>query len=78
MSDELVEVPIEQIAESLKTVNECLQVLGKRLQEVEKYVSELPTPDKTYYKPEAYEEYMNLKENFDEVYRRLGEIENGM
>jgi hypothetical protein len=78
MNDELVEVPVEKIGESLKTINECLQVLGKRLQEVEKYVSELPTPDKTYYKPEAYEEYMNLKENFDEIYKRLGKIEDGM
>lgn len=78
MNDELVEVSVEKIGESLKTINECLQLLGKRLQEVEKYVSELPTPDKTYYKPEGYEDYLNLKENFDEIYKRLGKIEDGM
>jgi hypothetical protein len=78
MSEELVEVSAEQIALSLKNINECLLVLGKRLQEVERYMSELPTPAKTYYKPEGYEDYLNLKENFDEIYRRIRELENGV
>jgi|TARA_B100002019_G_scaffold206869_1_gene179614 hypothetical protein len=78
MSEELVEVPINQIGESLTNINECLRRLGKRLQDVEKYVSELPTPDKTYYKPEGYEDYLNLKQNYDEIYRRLRELEDGV
>ena len=78
MSEELVEVSAEQIALSLKNINECLLVLGKRLQEVERYMSELPTPAKTFYKPEGYEDYLNLKENFDEIYRRIRELENGV
>tara|TARA_R100000005_G_scaffold87334_1_gene56547 strand:- start:495 stop:731 length:237 start_codon:yes stop_codon:yes gene_type:complete len=78
MSEELVEVSAEQIALSLKNINECLIALGKRLQEVEKYMTELPTPAKTYYKPEGYEDYLNLKENFDEIYRRIRELENGV
>ena len=78
MSEELVEVSAEQIALSLKNINECLLVLGKRLQEVERYMTELPTPAKTFYKPEGYEDYLNLKENFDEIYRRIRELENGV
>ena len=78
MSEESVEVPINQIGESLTNINECLRRLGKRLQDVEKYVSELPTPDKTYYKPEGYEDYLNLKQNYDEIYRRLKELEDGV
>tara|TARA_Y100000287_G_C14204429_1_gene347334 strand:- start:1170 stop:1406 length:237 start_codon:yes stop_codon:yes gene_type:complete len=78
MSEELVEVPINQIGESLTNINECLRRLGKRLQDVEKYVSELPTPDKTYYKPDGYEDYLNLKQNYDEIYRRLRELEDGV
>ena len=78
MSEELVEVSAEQIALSLKNINECLIALGKRLQEVERYMTELPTPAKTYYKPEGYEDYLNLKENFDEIYRRIRELENGV
>jgi|TARA_R100000027_G_scaffold37168_1_gene27326 hypothetical protein len=78
MNEELVEVPINQIGESLTNINECLRRLGKRLQDVEKYVSELPTPDKTYYKPDGYEDYLNLKQNYDEIYRRLRELEDGV
>ena len=78
MSEELTEVSAEQIALTLKNINECLLALGKRIQEVEKYVSELPTPAKTYYRPEGYEDYLNLKENFDEIYRRIRELENGL
>ena len=78
MSEELVEVSAEQIALSLKNINECLLALGKRLQEVEKYMTELPTPAKTYYKPEGYPEYLNLPSNFKEIYRRIKELEDGM
>ena len=76
MSEELVEITGEQIGAALAAVNECLIALGKRLEDVEKYVSELPTPAKTYYKPEGYDDYLNLKENFDELYKRVRELEN--
>ena len=66
----------EQIGEAIKNINECLNLLGNRLKEVESYVSELPTPAKTYYKPEGYEDYMNLAENFTEIYKKLNKIES--
>ena len=65
----------EQIGEAIKNINECLKLLGNRLKEVEAYVSELPTPAKTYSKPKGYEDYMNLAENFTEIYKRLDKIE---
>ena len=65
----------EQIGEAIKNINECLKLLGNRLKEVEAYVSELPTPSKTYYKPKGYEDYMNLADNFTEIYRRLDKID---
>ena len=68
----------EQIGEAIKNINECLRLLGDRLKKVEEYVSELPTPAKTYYKPEGYDDYMNLAGNFTEIYKRLDKIENGM
>ena len=73
--EETVEVTVEQIGESLKNINECLRVLAERLKKVEAYVSELPTPAKTYYKPKGYEDYMNLADNFTEIYRRLDKID---
>ena len=68
----------KQLAEALNTINDCLVKVGERLNAIEKYVSELPTPDKTYYKPTGKEEYMNIKDNFDEIYSRLNKIEHGM
>ena len=65
----------EQIGESLKNINECIRLLGNRLKEVEAYVSELPTPAKTYYKPKGYDDYMNLSGNFTEIYRRLDKLD---
>ena len=76
--EEYVKVSGEQISENLKNINECLKLLLKRVKDVEAYVSELPTPDKTYYKPKGYEDYKNLAENFTEIYTRLDKIENGM
>ena len=75
---ETVEITAQQIGESLTNINKCLRVLGERLKEVEKHMSELPTPAKTYYKPEGYDDYMNLAGNFTEIYKRLDKIENGM
>ena len=77
-SEEMVPIAPEQIAKALVAVNEVLMTLEKRLRDVEKYVSELPTPAKTFYKPDGYDDYMNLKQNFDELYKRIERIENGM
>ena len=72
---ETVEISAQQIGETLTNINECLRLLGDRLKKVEAYVSELPTPAKTYYKPKGYDDYMNLAENFTEIYKRLDKIE---
>ena len=65
----------EQIGESLNNLNECIRLLAKRLKDVEEHISEIPTPAKTYYKPEGYEDYMNLAGNFTEIYKRLDKID---
>ena len=75
MNEEQAEV---SIADSLMAVNECLIAIHKRLEAVETYVNELPTPEKTYYKPEGYEDYLNIPENFKEIYKRLGSLEDGV
>lgn len=78
MNEEMVEVSGEQIGQALVAVNEVLKSLVERVHKLEEYVNELPTPDKTYYKPKGYDDYLNLKQNFDELYRRIGELENGV
>jgi len=72
---------MDELNQALITINECLLAIGKRLEALESYVAELPTPDKTLYRPTGYDEYMNIKGNYDEIYRRIGELEekvNGM
>lgn len=64
------------VEDALDAINECLLTIGRRLDALEKYVSEMPTPDKTLYRPLGYEEYMNIKGNYDEIYRRIGELED--
>lgn len=67
--------------EAHKAINECLQIIGERLQALEQYVQEIPTPDKTFYRPKGAEEHLNVKGNYDEIYSRIERLEerlNGM
>ena len=70
----------EEVATALNTVNECLRVIGERIQVLEEYVSDMPlhVHDKLLYKPTDQENYLNIKENFDHLYKRLDKLENGM
>ena len=68
----------EEVSVALNAINDCLKALHESLEAVEKYVQELPTPDKTYYKPEGQDEYLNIKGNYDQIYQRLKKLEDGM
>ena len=68
----------DDIATALNAINECIQALTARIVEIEKYLSELPTPDKIYYKPKGYDDYLTMKENFDELYKKVGELTDGV
>tara|TARA_Y100001968_G_scaffold207736_1_gene190901 strand:- start:49648 stop:49962 length:315 start_codon:yes stop_codon:yes gene_type:complete len=67
--------PWQDNAEAHEVLNQCVQGLAERLGEVTKYVNDLATPEKILYKPKGAEEYLNIKENYDEIYRRLEELE---
>lgn len=67
---------VNEIAEAIIVINECLIAVGKRLETIEKYISELPTPEKTFYKPKGHTDYLNVKGNYDEIYKRIEELEN--
>ena len=60
-------------SEAIDTIDKCLLRIAERLQAVEKYLNELPTPDKVYYQPDGYPDYLNIKGNYDEIYRRISE-----
>ena len=68
----------ENIAAAFNAINECLQALNKRIEDLEQRIEEIPTPDKTYYKPDGETEYLNIKGNYDLIYKRLKKLEHGM
>ena len=70
----------EEVATALNTVNECLRVIGERIQVLEEYISDMPlhVHDKLLYKPKDHPDYLNIKENYDLIYERLEKLENGM
>ena len=70
----------DEVVTALNTINECLKVIGERIQVLEEYVSEMPihVHDKLLYKPDNESDYLNIKENYDEIYSRLEKLENGM
>jgi len=65
----------EGLYTSLTTINDCLLALGKRIEGLEKFVNELPTPNKVFYKPEGYDDYLDMKQNYDELYGRIIKLE---
>jgi hypothetical protein len=77
MSEEKID-PWQDNTEAHEVINMCLSQIGERLAEIEKYLNELPTPDKIMYKPKGAEDYLNMKENYDEIYKRLEALESGL
>lgn len=77
MSEEKID-PWQDNTEAHEVINMCLSQIGERLTEIEKYLNELPTPDKIMYKPKGAEDYLNMKENYDEIYKRLEALEGGL
>ena len=61
--------------EAHEAINMCLSAIVKRLEGIEKFVNEMPTPDKTYYKPKGYDDYLDMRQNYDELYTRIGKLE---
>ena len=77
MSEEKID-PWQDNQEAHEVINMCLGQIGERLAEIEKYLNELPTPDKIMYKPKGAEDCLNMKENYDEIYKRLEALESGL
>ena len=70
------EEEVEKIQNALKGLSDCMSKITERLIELERFVSEIPTPDKTLYKPNGYTDYLNIKGNYYEIYRRIGDLES--
>ena len=67
-----------EVVKNNEMINGVLMKIGERLEHLEKYVQALPTPDKTMYRPPNHEDYLNIKGNYDLIYKRIEALENGM
>jgi len=71
--EELIQVSTQEIADGLELINKCIINLGERVKTIEEYVQNLTPASKIYYKPPGHDEYLDLKENFDTIYKRLND-----
>lgn len=58
-------------------IAEALNNLSERLSAIEEFLKKFPEPgpDMIKYKPEGYEEHLNIKELFDDLYGRINKID---
>lgn len=61
-------------SEAIKLLVDRVIELQERLDKLETILSE----GGITYRPEGYENHLNMKENYDEIYKRLGKLENGV
>lgn len=52
--------------------------MEERLEALETFVRTIPTPDKLFYRPDGHEEYLDVKGNYEEIYKRIKELKDGM
>jgi len=70
--------PWQDNEEAHKAINMCLIAIGERLNSIEEYLKEVAPPQNIKYKPNGQEEYLNMKENYDQIYSRLEALESGL
>ena len=76
-----IEKSFKDIKEGFDTVNETIikitsnqKIIADRVENIEKTLSQIPTPDKIMYKPVG-EDYMNLGDKFDMLYAKIKELQ---
>ncbi len=64
--------------EHMEMIAKGMENLSARLTVVEKAIGRMPTPgaDMVKYKPDGYEDYLNMRELFDDMYMRLNMMED--
>jgi len=63
--------------EHMEMIAKGMENLSNRLSTVEKAIGRMPQPgaDMIKYKPEGYQDYLNIKQLFDDLYVRLNMLE---
>ncbi|AFD02690.1 hypothetical protein Syn7803C97_72 [Synechococcus phage S-MbCM6] len=65
---------LDDNADAHEILNNTIVAIKGNIDEIVNHISTLPTPDKILYKP-AGADYMNIKDNFDYIYKRLNRLE---
>ena len=78
LTNEEISLLLKDNEESHVLINEMLVKIATRLKDIEEAIGNIPTPDKTYYKPVGSADHITLKDNLDYIYSRLDRLENGM
>ena len=68
---------LDQYKEHMEMIGKALENLAERSKRLEEAFSKIPPPgaDMVKYKPEGYEDYLNLIQLFDDLYTRLNMLE---
>lgn len=63
--------------EHMEAISKAIENLSNRIGNIENAMSRMPQPgaDMMKYKPEGYQDYLNLRELFDDLYVRLNMLE---
>jgi len=66
-------IDIEQISKNFEMIAQAIENLAKRISALEEAMGQYPPPgaNMIQYKPPGKEEYMDMKELFDDIYARL-------
>ena len=77
---EWVKYCFEDNQEAHMALNQCLEVLHKRLEGMEKYIGQMEQPEKVFEKfclsPHGNKKWMTLQENFDAIHSKFDNMEN--
>lgn len=67
---------MKDIDSAIEAVNKCIISLNERITQLEEHIVKIPTPDKILYKPVGHDDYLNIKENLDNIYAQLRSLNN--
>ena len=72
-----MEEVLDQYKEHMEMIGKARENLAERSKRLEEAFSKIPPPgaNMVKYKPEGYEEYLNLSQLFDDLYTRLNMLE---
>ena len=69
---------LDAYKEHMDMISKALENLAKRVQTIEGAMGKMPPPgsDMIKYKPEGYEDHLNMRELLDDIYMKINMLED--